>query len=102
MLRWFLGGVFFFTIGLAVAEPLADPTRPLYYSALPAESHIWQLSMIHYSKQERFALLNEEFVHEGDSVGAFRVLQIGRESVWLGDDKQRIEVPLVDEIKVPL
>lgn len=94
MARW-LCVILTLTVG-ATANAFAqenDPTRPpvTVASALPeAETTDIRLSQIIYSESKKMALINDQRVTEGDSIGGFTVLEILPNKVYLNRSGERI------------
>ncbi len=84
---------------------LHDPTRPQNYQgdAPEEESGLLTVKLIYTSKDQRYALINDRFVHEGDMVLGNKVIKINQHEVILEGVEGKIVLPLIQgNIKQPV
>ena len=91
------------------AAALPDPTRPYQYNTAVEidysveEDRDWRLSGIRFEQVERFAIINNKLVREGDKVDGAEVLEIKPDNVVLSYDNKHLELKLhLTGIKKPV
>ncbi len=74
----------FFSIGAAVAETIADPTKPLHGgSARVTSAETLNLQAVFWRESGSAAIINGKQVQRGDRVDQYRVVAIREKSVVL-------------------
>lgn len=93
--------------GLAMAAPLTaaqpalpDPTRPPDYGVvelaeLPKMIANWRLTGIKFAADQRLAILNDQVVSEGDSIGTARIVEIQPSGVVIEQDGKKLRVEIL-------
>ena len=111
--RWYIASLLLVGCQVAVAdvidgEELIDPTRPLFFSttsSLGSDVDVsgfisnvipssWDVSFVRASGSSPMAIVNNERVTIGDTVGGAEVIEIDRNSVTLliNDEERRISI----------
>ena len=91
-------------IAVVAAVVLVDPTMPPSHlgGAGPEAPAALRLQAIVRSQEREFAVIDGQRVVPGDRVGAWRVVEIGPDSVRLRDDARELELRLAPLIRRPV
>ncbi len=88
-------------IAVVAAVGLVDPTMPPSHVVAAAPAAL-RLEAIVRSQEREFAVIDGQRVVPGDRVGAWRVVEIGPDSVRLRDDARELELRLAPPIRRPV
>lgn len=75
-----------------------DPTRPAVQIGSIKDTSVerYQLQSIIIGRSRRLALINDQFVSIGDSIGSAVVIAIDRNSVVLSESGRKLKIDLFD------
>jgi hypothetical protein len=83
----------------ASASELADPTLPPAHAASQTQAPALQLQAILHSRDRDVAVIDGKRVEAGDSIGAWRVVEVRRDAVRLRGDRRELELRLAPEVR---
>ncbi|AHE68381.1 hypothetical protein [Legionella oakridgensis] len=83
---------------LAQVAKERDPTRPAVQIGSIKDTSVerYQLQSIIIGRSRRLALINDQFVSIGDSIGSAVVIAIDRNSVVLSESGRKLKIDLFD------
>ena len=82
--------------------PIYDPTRPSSYQGefVAAQTDAMDLTTIYFSKSQRYAVINDALVQEGDTIAGKKIVAIQQYSVTLiNQDNVKSTLTLATGIK---
>jgi hypothetical protein len=80
-----------------------DPTKPdpfPNHNISETQDNGWDLQMISIQNNHKYALINNQFVVEGDTLGAYRVRDIEAHQVYLQGDKDTIVLSITPGVEM--